>query len=87
MMTSSSSDGLTGMIASCEMSARALDQDFNSAEHRERIRTGDLSIEDMQEFTDELRIERDERERGERSGASMTQRTHTSVDAATDGTS
>ena len=54
---------IDGMIASCEMSARALDQDFNSTEHRERIRTGDLSIEDMQEFTDELRLNRDERDR------------------------
>ena len=51
------------MIASCEISARAIDRDFDAAEHRERIRTGDLSIEDMQEFTEGLRIERDERGR------------------------
>ena len=54
---------IDGMIASCEMSARGLDQDFNSAEHRERIRTGDLTIERLQEFTDGLRIARDERGR------------------------
>ena len=54
---------IDGQIASCEMSARALDQDFDAAEHRERIRTGDLTIERMQEFTDGLRIARDERGR------------------------
>ena len=54
---------IDGMIASCEISARAIDRDFDAAEHRERIRTGDLSIEEMQEFTDGLRIERDERGR------------------------
>ena len=54
---------IDGIIASCEMSARALDQDFDAAEHRERIRTGDLTIERMQEFTDGLRIARDERGR------------------------
>ena len=52
---------IDGMIASCEISARALDRNFNAVEHRERIQTGDLTIERMQEFTDGLRIERDER--------------------------
>ena len=54
---------IDGMIVSCEISARILGHDFDRTDHRERLRTGELSIERMQEFTNELKLERDERER------------------------
>ncbi len=50
---------IDGMIASCEISARMLERDFEPAWHREKLRTGELSLERMQEFTNELRAERE----------------------------
>ena len=54
---------IDGMIVSCEISARILGRDFDRTDHRERLRTGELSIDRMQEFTNELKAERDERKR------------------------
>ena len=49
---------IDGMIASCEISARLLDVDFDPGEHRQRIQDGALSVEAMQAFTDDLRDKR-----------------------------
>ena len=54
---------IDGQIASCEISARVLDVDFDAADHRQRMHTGELSIEESQAFTDGLRIKRDDRRR------------------------
>ena len=54
------------MIASCEISARALDLAFDANEHREWLRTGEVSLQEMQEYTDDLHLQRDERERRRR---------------------
>ena len=52
-----------GQIASCEISARVLDVDFDAADHRERMQSGELSLEESQAFTDGLRLQRDDRMR------------------------
>ena len=57
---------IDGMIASCEISARALDLAFDANEHREWLRTGEVSLQEMQEYTDDLHLQRDERERRRR---------------------
>ena len=52
---------IEGQIASCEISARVLDVDFDAADHRERMQSGELSLEESQAFTDGLRLQRDDR--------------------------
>ena len=54
---------IDGQIASCEISARVLDVDFDAADHRERMQSGELSLEESQAFTDGLRLQRDDRTR------------------------
>ena len=54
---------IEGQIASCEISARVLDVDFDAADHRQRMHTGELSIDESQKFVDELRLKRDDRMR------------------------
>ena len=51
---------IDGMITSCEISARVLDVDFDPEDHRKRLRTGELSVKDMQAFERELRAKRNE---------------------------
>ena len=50
---------IDGMLASCEISARALGQDFDTEEHRDRLRDSTLTIEDLQTFTNEQFVERE----------------------------
>ena len=49
---------INGMLASCEISARILDVDFDTADHRQRLSNGALTVTEMQTFTDDLRIQR-----------------------------
>ena len=52
------------MIASCEISCRTIGKPaFESEWHREKIRSGELTLASLQNLTNDLKAERDERER------------------------
>ena len=55
-------DRIEAMMASCEISCRETGRPaFETVWHREQLASGELTIEAMQEFTNGLRAERDER--------------------------
>ena len=55
---------IEGMLASCEISCRETRLPaFETEWHRDRLRSGELTIERLQAFTNELRAERDKRKR------------------------
>ena len=49
---------INGMLASCEISARVLQVDFDTADHRQRLLDGTLPLAAMQAFTDDLKAQR-----------------------------
>ena len=59
--TSNRQRRIDGMMASCEISSRILEEPFYPDTNRERLNNGSLSMAEMQAFTNMLKAERDER--------------------------
>ena len=55
---------IEGQIASCEISCRTIGRPaFDSEWHREKIRSGELTLASLQKLTNDLKAERDDRGR------------------------